>query len=246
MEFWIPAAIIFLGGLVKGLNGFGYALISTSLLTTIMPAQRAIALMIIPLIAGNLELASGLNRKELENCMNAFSGFLIFLGIGVTVGMLTISIIPSRPLKTSVGITSLVFAGSQTNFLQKYFRSAKNFCLRTWTPLIGFFSGIVYGASNIAVLVVAYLEVKNLSREKFVGVLSVVILIFSIYRILLAQITGIYAGTENILLSLLLAVPSFIAVKTGDRISEKVSGEILQRLSVGLIAVIGLKLILPF
>lgn len=245
MEFWI-IAIIFLGGLMKGLNGFGYALISTSLLTVIMPAQEAVALMIIPLIAGNLELASGINKKELENCLNAFSGFLLFLGIGVTVGMLTISMIPSRPLKVSVGFISLLFAASRLNFLQKYFLSAKNFCLKKWTPLIGFFSGMVYGASNIAVLVVAYLEAKNLSREKFVGVLSIVILVFSVYRVFLAHITGIYPGTENILFSLLLAIPAVLAVKTGEGLSEKISGEILQRLSTGLIALIGLKLILPF
>jgi uncharacterized membrane protein YfcA len=246
MDPLIPAAIIFLGGLVKGLNGFGYALVSTPLLAVLMPAQEAVALMIIPLIAGNLELALETDRKELENCIRNFSGFLLFLVAGVTVGMLAISKIPSGPLKTSVGLLALAFAASRTPFLSKEFEWLRELCFRTREPAIGFISGMVYGASNAGVLIVAYLKSRDMKRQKFVGTLAVAILGVSVYRVLLAQVTGLYTGTDRIILSLALAVPAVAAVWTGEKLSERFSSKILEQLSVLLIAVIGVKLVLPF
>jgi uncharacterized membrane protein YfcA len=246
MEILIPVAIIALGGLIKGLSGFGYALISTSLLTMFMPAQEAIALMIIPLIAGNLELAVRTDKKELENCLRNFSDFLVFLAAGVTAGMLVITAIPSQPLKKSVGLIALTFAASKTSFFENHFERVREFCFRRWEPLVGFFSGTVYGATNVGVLVVAYLESRDLDREKFVGTLAVAILGISVYRIFLAQATGLYSGTDRIVLSLGLAVPAVAAVWTGGKLEEKASPETLEWLSVLLIAVIGAKLLLPF
>jgi uncharacterized membrane protein YfcA len=246
MDPLIPAAIIFLGGLVKGLNGFGYALVSTPLLAVFIPAQEAVALMIIPLIAGNLELAIETDRKELENCIKNFSGFLLFLVAGVTVGMLAISKIPSGPLKTSVGLLALAFTASRTPFLSKGFERLRKLCFRTWEPAIGFISGIVYGASNVGVLIVAYLKSRDLDRQKFVGTLAVAILAVSVYRVLLAQVTGLYTGTDRIILSLALAVPAVAAVWTGEKLSERFTSKTLEQLSILLIAIIGVKLVLPF
>lgn len=246
MELLITVAVIALGGLVKGLSGFGYALISTSLLTMFMPAQEAIALMIIPLIAGNLELAAQTDRKELENCLRNFSGFLLFLVAGVTAGMFAISLLPSRLVKISVGLLALIFSASRTAFLGKHFGKAREFCFRLWEPLVGFFSGTVYGATNVGVLIVAYLESRGLDREKFVGTLAVAILGVSIYRIFLARATGLYSGTGRIVTSLGLAVPAVVAVWIGGELSDRISSETLEKLSVLLIAVIGAKLVLPF
>jgi uncharacterized membrane protein YfcA len=246
MDPLIPAAIIFLGGLVKGLNGFGYALVSTPLLAVFMPAQEAVALMIIPLIAGNLELALETDRKELENCIKNFSGFLVFLVAGVTAGMLAISKMPSGPLKISVGLLALAFAASRTSFFHKRFERFQKLCFRTWEPAIGFISGIVYGASNVGVLIVAYLKSRNLERERFVGTLAAAILAVSVYRVLLAQVTGLYTGTDRIVFSFALALPAAAAVWTGEKLSERLSSKILEQLSVLLIAAIGVKLVLPF
>jgi uncharacterized membrane protein YfcA len=246
MDPLLIAGIVFLGGLVKGLNGFGYALVSTSSLAVFMPAQEAVTVMIIPLIAGNLELALETDREELGNCVRNLSGFLLFLTAGVTAGMLTISLIPSRPLKVSVGLLALAFAASQASFLSKGFERLRELCFRTWEPAIGFISGIVYGASNAGVLLVAYLKSRDLDRQKFVGTLAVAILGVSVYRVLLAQATGLYTGTDRIILSVSLVVPALAAVWTGEKLSERFTSKTLEQLSIFLIALIGVKLVLPF
>lgn len=246
MELLIPAAIVAMGGLIKGLNGFGYAVISTSLLATVLPAQEAVAVMILPLIAGNLELVAETGRKELENCLKNFSGFLLSLTAGVTLGMLTLSFIPSNVLKTGVGMVALLFAASRTPKTATVFEKLSDICFRTWEPIIGLLSGTVYGASNIAVPVVAYLESRNLSREKTVGALAIIILGISVYRVLLARYTGLYTGQEKLLLSLLLTLPALTSVWIGSKLSHRFPETYLEMFSTVMIAGIGLKLLLPF
>ena len=247
MELLISAtAIIFLGGLVKGLTGFGYALISTSLLTIFMPAQQAVAIMIIPLIAGNLEMILETDKKELLNCIKNFSTYILSLAAGTTLGMLLISSIPSRTLQITVGLTAVLYTASRTQLIGKKLKKIQEICFKTWEPVIGTTSGLIYGASNIGVPIITYLKSRDLSRQKFTGTLAAIILLLSIYRIILAQTTGIYSGNQNIILSLTLAIPSLISVRTGQIISERLKTENLEEITLILILVIGLKLVLPF
>lgn len=237
-------AIIILGGLIKGLNGFGYALVSTPLLGLLMPIEQAVALMIIPLLAANAELIFRIERKELVNCIENFSGLITSLLIGATVGMLLLNWIPTRPLEIAVGVTAVIFSASKSRFFHEKISKISEICFKSWEPAIGFFSGIVYGASNVAVTVVAYLNSRDLTQEKFTATLAAIILILSIYRIFLANVTGLYAGNEKFLLSLLLSAPALIAVKTGTEISDHLPQKFVEQLSLLTIAVIGLRLLL--
>ena len=238
-------AIIFLGGLIKGLNGFGYALVSTPLLGLLMPIEQAVALMILPLLVANIELIFEVDKKELRNCIENFSGLITSLLIGATAGMLLLNWMPTRPLEIAVGATALFFSISRTRFFRGTAEKASEICFKSWEPAIGFLSGIVYGASNVAVTVVAYLKSRKLSQQKFTATLAAAILILSIYRILLANFTGLYAGTERFLLSILLTAPALIAVKTGAKISHSIPQKKVEQLSLLTIAVIGLRLLLP-
>lgn len=246
MEFLLPAAAVFVGGLIKGLTGFGYALVATSLLTTVLPPQKAVALMIIPLIAGNLELVFEVEKKELKNCMQNFSGYILSITVGVTVGMFAISIIPSRLLQVAVGILAILYSLYRTDIAQSHLKKFERICFNTWEPLIGILSGVVYGSSNIGVLIVAYLKSKDIGHRKFTGTLATIILAVSLYRILLAQVTGIYTGNEEILFSLTLSLPAVVSVKAGKALSGMFSRKLVEKVSLVLIFIIGTKLLLPF
>lgn len=133
--------------------------------------------------------------------------------------MLLLSWMPTRPLEIAVGLTALVFSLSRVRFCRGTIEKTSEIGFKSWEPAIGFLSGIVYGASNVAVTVVAYLKSREISQQKFTATLATTILILSIYRTLLANFTGLYAETERFLLSIVLTVPALIAVKTGAKIS---------------------------
>ena len=60
--FVLIGTILFVGGLVTGVTGFGYALISTTTLAVVLDPQTAVVLMIIPVIIANIDLVGELER----------------------------------------------------------------------------------------------------------------------------------------------------------------------------------------
>lgn len=248
MNIEIALIAVLAGGLIKGLNGFGYALVSTSFLATAIPAQEAVSLMIIPVIIANIELTSQLDIKELRECIDRFKLYIIGSFTGVTVGMLLIDYIPSLMLKKMVGLFILVFVASRTSFVSKFFSSLKNFCIENprTEPLLGLLSGVVFGSSNAGIPVVAYFKSLDLSREKFVAIVAVTILGASILRIGLASAQGFYEGPERAIFSTVLGVAGLISVKAGDYIGRRVPRKAVENTSLLLMLVIGLKLLGTF
>lgn len=248
MELLLLLAAVTLGGLIKGLNGFGYALVSTSLLTLVMPAQEAVALMIIPLIIANIELTAKLDIKELRTCLDRFKAYIAASFIGVALGMILIDYMPSLLLKKAVGLLVLGFVASRTQKISKIFSTAKTFCVENprIEPLLGLLSGLVFGSSNVGVPFVAYFKELELSREKFVSMIAVTVLASSLLRIGLATSLGLYKGKDAVLISAALGIPGLLAVKAGDRIGEKLPQKVTEKASLLLLLAIGLKLLGTF
>lgn len=246
MNLLLAATAIVLGGLIKGLNGFGYALISTSLLTLFMPAQEAIALMIIPVILANIELTAKLSIKELKACLKRFKLYIIGMFIGVTAGMVLIDYMPQNLLKKSVGLLVLLFVASRTPRLAEKFSDLKKFCVENpkLEPGLGIFSGLVFGSSNVGVPVVAYFKELDLSRDKFVSMIALTILSASFLRIPIAQRTGLYTGTDTVFLSALLGLTGLLAVETGDKLAHKLPQKVTEKASLILLVLVGFRLVL--
>ncbi|MFB6175173.1 MAG: sulfite exporter TauE/SafE family protein [Candidatus Nanohalobium sp.] len=248
MELLLILAAVALGGLIKGLNGFGYALVSTSLLTFYMPAQEAVALIIIPLIIANIELTAELDGKELKACLHRFKAYIATSFIGVAAGMLFIYYMPSLLLKKAVGLIVLGFVASRTRKISQVFSTAKNFCVENprIEPLLGLFSGLVFGSTNAGVPIVAYFEELQLPRQKFLSVMALTILGASVIRLGLAYYLGLYSGTNKLLLSVVLGIIGLTAVKIGDIAGQKTSDKVTQNISLLLLTVIGLRLLGTF
>ena len=246
MNLLLAATAIVLGGLIKGLNGFGYALISTSLLTLFMPPQEAIALMIIPVILANIEITAKLSIKELKACLKRFKLYIIGMFIGVTTGMVLIDYMPQTLLKKSVGLLVLLFVASRTPRLAGKFSDLKKFCVENpkLEPGLGIFSGLVFGSSNVGVPVVAYFKELDLSRDKFVSMIALTILSASFLRIPIAQRTGLYTGTDTVFLSALLGLTGLLAVETGDKLAHKLPQKVTEKASLILLVLVGFRLVL--
>ena len=86
--FVLIGTILFVGGLVTGVTGFGYALISTTTLTVVLDPQTAIVLMIVPVIIANLTLIGELDRTGIRRCVRRFQWFIVLATVGTLLGML--------------------------------------------------------------------------------------------------------------------------------------------------------------
>lgn len=244
IELLLILLVVILGGIVKGVNGFGYAIISMPILAAMIPAKQALAIMIIPLMAGNAEIIWENKNNEIKNYLKNYRVLYVSLFAGVTVSMAIINYLPVKILEMAVGIIAMFFVFSRVSYLGAYFERFRDRCFRTYEPIIGFFSGIIYGSSNVAITLVTYLKTREMSRKTFATVLAFTVLSISFYRILLASLTGLYTGTGNLLFSLLLAFPAIFSVALGQKLSDKVPEKIIAKISLILVFVVALRLMI--
>lgn len=245
MELLLSAIIILLGGLFKGLNGFGYAVISTTLLTTIMPPQQSVAIMIIPLMLANIEIVAKTTRKELKNCLKRFKRYILASITGVILGTLAINITPRKMLAQAIGLLTVIFVLSKTSMASKYFSKTLNYCAENpkIEPLLGLLSGTVFGGSNIGVPFVAYFQQIDLDTETFATMIALTVLLASAIRIPLSAYLGLYSGPQNIATSLLLSIPGLIGVELGIKTAKYFPEKHIWKTSLIIMAAIGLKLL---
>jgi uncharacterized membrane protein YfcA len=86
--------VVFLGGLVKGIAGFGYALVSTAVLATLFSPTVAVVVMSLPMLVGNLRLLDELDRAEIPACLARFWPYVLATAVGTLAGMALLGRIP--------------------------------------------------------------------------------------------------------------------------------------------------------
>ena len=245
--FVLIGTILFVGGLVTGVTGFGYALISTTTLTVVLDPQTAVVLMIIPVIVANLNLIGELDRTGIRRCVRRFQWFIVLATVGTLVGMFLLRRIPTRPLMFVLGIivsAYVVFNQDivsilDTDRLAAYARPAQ------WTNLgIGFVGGVIFGGSNVGVPIVAFLDSLDLDRSTFVGVVALIFLGISIVRVGVAWLLGLYGPGSVLWLSVVVAGPGLLGVVGGRRLRGHLPARYVERLVQLLLLVIGVRLVL--
>ncbi|ERG97919.1 MAG: putative permease [Haloquadratum sp. J07HQX50] len=236
-----------IGGIVAGMNGFGFAVIGTTLIVEVLGPQRAVTLMILPILAANLSLTFELDTAGLRSCGSRFSVFILTAAIGTLLGMISLQYVPVAPLKLALGIFVIMYVLLEQEQISVPGESwLSDVCLREGTTtmsVIGFVSGFVFGISNVGVQVIAYLRSFELDRSTIVGVLAMIFLGIGLTRVFIAGAIGLYTDIEAITLSVLAVFPGVAGVAVGQRVRKVVSSR-TQRVTIfTLLSLIGIRLL---
>ncbi len=244
----LALAIVAFGGLVKGLVGFGYAIASTVILATILPPSQAVVVMILPTLVANLALVRELDRAGLASCVRRFWPFVAAAVVGTLAGMALLGRVPKRELAAGLGAFTLAYvAFKQDRVALPGEQWAREVCFTGSLASkvgLGLASGFVFGASNVAVQVVAYLDSLDLDRSTFVGVLAMILVGVSTVRIGAAAVLGLYDAGGLLAVSVVASVPGVLGVKAGERLRDRLPEATLGTAVVVLLAVIGVRLLL--
>ena len=240
--------VVAVAGAVNGVAGFGFAVVGTMALATVLDPAAAVVFMIIPILAVNLALVGDLSGEELRSCGNRFAPLLVAALVGTIVGMALLDRLPEAPLRIFLGLVSLAFVATAQQVLPLPTLSrAKDRCF-VETPLamgaVGGISGLLFGATNVGVQIVAFVRSCDLSHGLFVGVIALVFVGINGLRVGAAGVLGLYPDAWLVAASLAAAIPAVGGVTVGKRLRDRVS-ERLRRITVlGLLTVIGLRLVL--
>lgn len=242
----VIVAILALSGFVKGLTGFGEAVIGVGLLSIVLSPQEAVVLMIIPIMFSNISLVRELGFETVKSLMDSYLILVSSVFAGTLVGMFFLEVVPSGVLSVIIGVILILYSlikFRNVDIQQFYDSRFPEKIKKPLKGLMGFSGGFIFGSTSIGALIVIYLEYLDLSREKFVGFLGFVFLLISSVRVGFSYTLGYYSGSDMLFMSLLASIPVVIGVKAGSLIGRKRSNELHEKLVLILFALIGLRLI---
>jgi hypothetical protein len=226
------------GGTVKGALGVGLPLVVVPLLSLALPTPRAIAMVAIPVIASNLWQAwdTGVARASLRR----FFPLLACLLIGT---LLTVSWTLSLPLRwlNIMLAVMLVIAVLLMAFKPQINVSPEREKLSS--AVVGAVSGFMGGISSLTgPVIICYLMALRLSREEFVGTISVIYL-FGAVPLYASMALHHRLGGHELLLSAAAMLPVSLGLALGKRARGHLSERVFRRVLLAFLCCIALALL---
>lgn len=243
----ISFAAVLLGGLTKGITGFGYAVTGTALLASFTSPANAVVLMLPALIASNLELVHERGIEVVLEKLKNLKRFAIALVIGSVIGTFLIDLVPQLVLKKTVGVLVLLYiAYKQQLYSFSILTKFKEFCLRkshTYQEILGLGSGLIFGASNIGVTTVALVENMEKEHKDFISLLSALMILTITSRFITAYSLGLYS-LQSIQIATLLILPGLVGIKSGEKIRKHLPAEAVSKIVLMMLTLIALRLLI--
>ena len=205
------------GGIVKGTIGFGMPMVALPIIAFVIPATTAMIILCAPILLTNflqIKFKQGVSSYR-------FLPMFISLIIGLIVGARLILEININTI-TQIIAVSIIFAALVNCFGIKI-TSINQKREKAITIIIGFGSGILGGLSTFyGPPMLAYLVAADLPKEKFVRTVSTMYFIgsFPLYGSLIYY--G-FATTLDLIVSLVLIIPAYIAQQLGTKIRDKIN-----------------------
>jgi hypothetical protein len=239
---------VFLAGTLNGVAGFGFALVGTMVLATAVDPATAVVFMIVPILSVNLSLVRDLSTEELRTCGRRFGPLVVAALVGTVVGMVVLGQLPEGPLRIGLGALSLAFVATAQSVVPiPGRRRAEDRCFVETTPAmagVGALSGLLFGGTNVGVQLIAYLRSCDLTHGTFVGVVAMVFLGLNAVRVAAAGVLGLYPSLLVALASVGAILPAVAGVAVGKRLRNRVSEGWRRRVVLGLLTLVGVRLVL--
>jgi len=108
---------------------------------------------------------------------------------------------------------------------------------------VGAVSGVLFGATNVGVQLVAYLRGFELRHGLFVGVIALVFVGINGLRVGAAAALGLYPDWVFLAGSVLAALPALAGVEVGKRLRRSVTERVRRIAVLGLLSGIGVRLV---
>ena len=243
----VVVAVVTVAGAVNGVAGFGFAVVGTMVLASVLDPATAVVFMIVPILAVNVSLVSELSVGEFRQCGRRFAPFITAAAVGTVVGMAVLDLLPEAPLRILLGIVSLLFVASSQRLVALPSPGAAGVGRVAGTgagmALVGGVSGVLFGATNVGVQLVAYVRSYDLGHGLFVGVVALVFVGINGLRVGAAAALGLYPDPRLVVGSALAIVPALAGVAVGKRLRRAVTERVRRGSVLALLTVIGVRLL---
>ena len=232
------AGAFVIGGLVKGLLGVGLPLVVVPLLALVIPSPKAIALMGIPILLSNVWQA--VDGGHARYALRRFATVLVPLVVATALTVrltLGLDVATLDMLVACALLLAIVLMAWHPKLDVEPRRE------RYWGAVVGALSGAMGGVSSLmGPLLITYLVALRLTREQFIGSISILYLAGALPLYLSMGALGVL-GPPELLLSALALAPMFVGMWIGKQVRQYVSEVLFRRLLLGFLTTIAVLLL---
>ena len=227
-----------LGGMVKGVLGVGLPLVTVPLLSLLLPPQQAMGMLVAPVLAANfLQAVQG---GRLGFALKRFAP-LMLAQLAATLAAVYWSQALSPKAVNAFMAFSVIFAVLVMIFQPKGEISPSH---QKWMgPVLGGLSGALAGVSSLSgPILITYLLALRLSRDEFVGSISI-IYFFGSLPMYAAMLWWDRFGWSEVGWSCLAMVPVYAGMAWGNRIRKHLSEQLFRRIMLAFLTLLALLLL---
>jgi len=215
---WCSFAL-FCGGLLKGTLGVGTPLLTVPMMALVLPAQSAVALMAMPVVAANLWQAW--RAPDIKSTIGRFWPAAVALLLGTLIGTRILSVIDERLLLFVVGVCVITFTLLQFSAFKLRLKG------RLIVPaglIFGMLSGLIGGISSMfgPMLIIYLVSIQDLSKDDFVSAISFLYICAVVPWAATLLVLGLLKGP--LLIGTLCAVlPVAAGMAVGQQLRKRIS-----------------------
>ncbi len=240
---WVLAiafGVTLTAGFIKGAVGFAMPLVMISGLATVLPAETALAALILPTVLTNLQQALRQGPQAAWHAIRKFRVFLIALAVFIALSAQLVRVLPQNVLFIAIGVPIVLFCLMQ---------------LRGWSPklspenhvrdegITGAIAGFIGGLSGVwGPPTVAYLTAINTPKAEQMRVQGV-IYGFGATVLIAAHLKSGVFNAQTAPLSVAMLVPALLGMFIGGKFHDAMPQKTFKRATLVVLTVAGLNLI---
>ena len=226
------------GGVLKGAAGVGAPILAVPAMAAFFDVRFAVVVMLVPNVSTNVWQAWHF-RDDMPGWR--FLAPLIAGGmIGVALGTFALKGFSSAAL--SVLMAAAVLGYVMLRLAKPHWRLGMR--AATWLAFpVGLVSGALQGAAGLSAPVsLTFMNAIGLRRESFIAGISAFFACFTAVQLVTVAVEGLFHGYE-VLYSVFAVLPISLAMPLGGRLAKRVSPATIDRVILGLLCLIALKLV---
>lgn len=236
----IACGVVFFGGFVKGAVGFGLPMIVIAGVGSFLPAETAVAALLLPTLVTNLYQALGRGSILALDTLKKYWRFNSIFAVTIILAAQLIIIVPERGLFIFLGTVISGFALLQIVGVQFKFEPANQNKIEF---TCGIASGVTGGLSGVwGPPLIIYLLARNTPKAEQVQALGITFLLGSLILVSAHIKSGLLNAT-TIPFSGVLILPGIIGMVLGFRLQNRLDQAVFRRLTLIVLVVAGLNLL---
>lgn len=238
--FALAFGVTLIAGAVKGAIGFALPLIMIALLPSFMPAQTALAALILPVLITNAHQTFRFGFAQAWASVRRFWRIIVTTMVGIAISAPFVVILPQNIMFLLLGSAVLVFSLLQLSGWTPDIPRNRRDMVEYVTGMIGGLYGGISGVWGPPTIV--YLLATKTEKREMVSVMSVIFTVGAVV-LLIAHIRSGLLNAQTMPFSVTMVVPATLGLFLGYRVQDKLDAEKFKRYALIMLCVSAVNLL---